>query len=63
VEYGTVEAAVEAVKEGNAYGMLHIKSNFSMGLIDRGVYGLDAPSEVLEASSIEFRLDNTGKPA
>jgi hypothetical protein len=40
--------------------MLYIKSNFSMGLIDRGIYGLDAPNETLEASNIEVRLDNTG---
>jgi hypothetical protein len=60
VEHATAESAVRAVASGEAYGMLHIRENFSMGLIDRGIYGVEAPQDVVDASRVEVRLDNTG---
>jgi hypothetical protein len=61
VEYDTVDLAVDAVLRGETNGVVHLRRNFSMATLDRGIFGLDSPNETLHQSRIEVRLDNTSE--
>jgi hypothetical protein len=57
--FGTLEEANEAVLKGEAWGSIHIRSNFSNALIDRALYGVETTNDTIMASTIDVRLDMT----
>lgn len=53
VDYPDYESAYQAVKEGNAWGVIQIPTNFSKSLLTRLWSSIDATEETLNKSSIE----------
>lgn len=50
--YSDKEEALQAVKDGKAWGLLHMSSNFSNALLDRMFNPLDADARVRNQSKI-----------
>ena len=61
VHYPTLPAAINAVRNGEAWGAIAFKQNFSTALTDRHVFGLNADNETIDRSSIYVFLDMTNQ--
>jgi len=61
VHYPTLPLAIDAVRNGNAWGAIAFKENFSTSLAERHIMGLNADNETLDHSSIYFFLDMTNQ--
>ncbi|PSN33181.1 hypothetical protein C0J52_26299 [Blattella germanica] len=55
--YETTEDAINAVKEGNAWGVLYFTENFTDALVARMTLGSHADAETLDQSEIRVWLD------
>lgn len=55
--YPDPESAVDAVREGNAWGALYFTENFTDALVARMALGKDADEETLDQSEIRVWLD------
>lgn len=59
--YPDPEAAQDAVRNGDAWGMLYFTENFTDALVARMVLGRDADDETLDQSEIRVWLDMSSK--
>lgn len=57
VPYRDKASAIEAVKEGNAWGAVYISNNFSDALLERLFQGHNINDNILEQSEIKVWLD------
>lgn len=55
--YPTKDAALQAVRDGNAWGALYFTENFTDALVARIALGRDADDETLDQSEIRVWLD------
>lgn len=59
--YPDPEAAQDAIRNGEAWGMLYFTENFTDALVARMVLGRDADDETLDQSEIRVWLDMSSK--
>jgi hypothetical protein len=55
--YENVEDALKAVKQGDAWGAMEFKKNFTLALIARVTQGIKSPNYIIEESQINIWLD------
>ena len=61
VHYPTLPAAINAVRNGEAWAAIAFKQNFSTALAERHISGLNAENETIDRSSIYVFLDMTNQ--
>ena len=61
VHYPTLPAAINAVRNGEAWGAIAFKQNFSTALAERHLMGMAADNETIDRSSIYVFLDMTNQ--
>ncbi|CAG0919958.1 unnamed protein product, partial [Notodromas monacha] len=59
--YESMEAATKAVLEGEAWGTLHVRKNFSSAFLERVYNVTDASEQLIRDSTIDVRLDMTNQ--
>jgi len=61
VHYSTLPEAIDAVRQGNAWGAIAFKQNFSVALGERQFMSLNAENETIDHSSVYIFLDMTNQ--
>jgi hypothetical protein len=61
VPYSSPEAAQDAVRRGDAWGVLYFTENFTDALVARMALGKDSDEETLDQSEIRVWLDMSSK--
>jgi hypothetical protein len=59
--YATTERALNAVRQGDAWGVLYFTENFTDALVARMALGKDSDEETLDQSEIRVWLDMSSK--
>ena len=60
-EYDTPDSALNAVRKGEAWGVLYFTENFTDALVARMALGKDSDEETLDQSEIRVWLDMSSK--
>lgn len=61
--YKDKDSAIDAVKSGDAWGVIYFTENFTDALVARMALGKDADNETLDQSDVRVWLDMSSKYA
>ena len=61
IYYDTVDDGLDAVKQGDTWGLLYFTENFTDALIARMALGQNSDEETLDQSEIRLWLDMSSK--